>query len=657
MNEKLSILPPLLAHSQSFFMNIQRGLPIVDKTKTIQLMLNNYVGPYFLARPRKFGKSFLLDTIHHIAKGDPHLFSKLDIGQPESGYEWRPFSVIRLDLSNVSSDPDHFSNSLNDLLVHKCEILGINIPPAIAPERTFSRLIEGISRFNPPLSLNPDFQIHEADVPQNVVLLIDEYNMPLVRTLGNSSDTEDIRGKLHDFYSVIKTMNDYFRFVLITGVTRFDQLSVLSGLNNLNDITLDPVYSQICGFSKEEIKSIYLKYLVSTLDAMKARSILNENSTLDDFIYEMEKWYKGYSWDGNNLLFNPYSILKCFNSKIFSDFWYQSFPQYFIHRLGLGMDSYYTVFSKGLLLSKEFDDPSLVANTVISDIHNIINENEILFQAGYLTIDAVDIRDAKIEYSLRIPNNEIREAIIKQFIARMTVPIDFGTKEKFVNKRYKDFFDSFCTLDVSKAEELFTSFITSVPFYYSITKEWVYCVLLYYCLNIGQYRPINESVMIKGRTDLVLQTPANDWIIVEVKHEKPGNHETEIDTTDAGKCEVPDESIRVLSLDTKKVGTVNDRPVILTDLSLLPAPGVPSGEIFPMNLTDAGNRSLDKNIKRAFDQIVNRRYSAPYFGGNEKIYAAAVAIYYSSFVRIRFQRVVWKDFDNQKTECIKTPEN
>jgi hypothetical protein len=656
MSEHFPSLPPLLADRQSFYMSVERELPVVDKTDTIQLLLNNYSGPYFLARPRKFGKSFLIDTIKYIAMGDRDLFSRLAIGQPEREYDWRPFPVIRLDLSDVSSDPNEFSGSLNLVLAEVAEDFGLDIL-GNTPELVFSSLIRRVSNLYPPFSVNQNFKGSKNPPRQNVVLLIDEYNMPLVDTLGNSDHTEKIREKLRKFYSVINKRDDYFRFVFITGVTKFDQLSVLSGINNLNDITLDSAYSEICGFTDSEIRSTYEKYLISSLDVMKSKRIFDLNATVDDLMSAMEKWYNGYSWDGVNLLFNPYSILKCINSNSFSDFWYKSGTQFFIHRLGLGADSYYKVFSNGLSLSSDLVDTSLLKNSTISDIHNIINENEILFQAGYLTIDSVDVRDKKNEYSLRIPNNEIREAIIKQFMSRMSDPIDIGTKDHNVNERYKDFFDAFCSLDVSKCEELFTSFITSVPFYYSIKKEWIYCVLLYYCLNIGKYRPINESVMIKGRTDLVLLTPANDWIVVEVKHEKPGNQESEIDTIYATNRKVSDESTRVLSLGTKKVGSVKDRQVTLPDFSIIPPPGVPSGEISPMDFTDAVNISLDKNIKIAFEQIVNRSYSAPYFGGNEKIYAAAVAVYDSSFVRIRFQRVVWKDRDNEKIEFGNIPEN
>lgn len=643
-------MPPLLTHRQSFGMFIRKELPVVDKTLIIQRMLDNYEGPYFLARPRKFGKTFLLDTIRNIAEGNRHLFSKLSIGQTDSGYDWHPFPVIRLDLSDVSSNPKKFSQSLTDNLVEIAENLGVNIPTT-TPESAFSRLITRLSRMHEPY-LNPKDKGPIGKEPQNVVLLIDEYNMPLVATIGKPNKTESIRSKLHDFYSVIKKHDEYFRFVFVTGVTKFDQLSVLSGLNNLKDITLDHLYSEICGFTKSEMVTTFRIYLELALDIMKSKKIFNKDATLDDLVAKIEKWYNGYSWNAETFLFNPYSVMNCINTKTFSDFWYDSGTQFFIHKLGLGTNSYYKLFSRNLIMGKGSSDPSLLNNITISDTHNIIDENEILFQAGYLTIDRIVTVNDETTYFLKIPNSEIRDSIFNQFIKRLTVPLGFETPKNYVNRRYQDFFNAFCSLDVAKTEELFTSFITSVPFYYSLKEEWIYCTLLFFCLNIGKHRPIGESVMIKGRADLILRTPANDWIIIEVKHEKPHNLKG---TTDTGNPD-PNNSSRVLSMDAISAST-HDTPVYPDDFSTVPPPGAPSGEIGPMKLSEAGNKSLEKNIRKAFEQIVSRRYSAPYFGGDEKIYAAAVAVYDSSFVRIRFQRIVWKSQANHQIELMKVPKD
>ncbi|MDR1039411.1 MAG: AAA family ATPase [Deltaproteobacteria bacterium] len=648
MKEK-SPLPPLLTHQSSLYDFIESKSPVVDKTALICDLMNKNIGPYFLARPRRFGKTLLLDTINAIANGDKELFGDMAIVKDNLKYDWCQFPVIRIDLSDVDSEPEYFQTTLTNNLKRIADDLEVNVPDS-TPADVFSELVRRVSSNGQPYSpysasnnIKP-----KINVPRNVVLLIDEYDFPLMENIGDPIRTEAIRKALRKFYASVKKNMTCFRFVLITGVTKFDQLSPLSGMNNLKDITLEPDYSTICGFTLKEITSTFCEYIPLSLKNMKIKGIMKDGDTEADLLNEIEKWYDGYTWDGNTKVLNPYSVMSCLANSKFENFWYNSGTSMFIHQLGLGRDAYFRLFLNDLSMSSNPTEPVMIPSPNISSTHNLAKENHILFQAGYLTIDRIIVKDGEEKYFLKIPNNEIKNAIVNQFLSKLSIPIGSSDPENYINEQYKEFFDSFCSLDIMKAENLFTSFITSIPYYYELNEEWVFCVLLYFCLNIGKHRPVGESVMIKGRTDLVVRTPSNDWIIIEVKHEKPHTPQK----YSGGGCEEKsDKPVRLL--DSNAITNPNHGTSPFSEiLSHIPPPGVPSGEIVPMRLTQQGQISLEKNISKAFNQIVARRYTSPYLGSHGNIYAAAVAIYDSSFVRIRFRRVIWKNLENQEIEYV-----
>jgi hypothetical protein len=297
-------------------------------------------------------------------------------------------------------------------------------------------------------------------------------------------------------------------------------------------------------------------------------------------------------------------------------------------------------------------------HSAILTTNDLLHENEVLLQAGYLTIDKIDDTVSPRKFSLKIPNNEIKNSIIRQFLQRLSVPISFSYLPNYWNDRYQNFYDSFCSLDHEKSEELLSSFIASIPFYYSLREESIFCILLYFCLNIGKHRPISEQAVIKGRADLVIKTPNNDWLIVEVKHYKPKSNQNFNNSIPANASqEQKSEFNQILSssspMPIHENGHNSNGP---GDIPLFDAPLL---EVGPKTLSEKGDRILDVIIQKAFKQIINNKYAVPYLGGREKVYAVAVAIYDSTFVRIRFKRVVWKDknFNNFMPKSSASPHN
>jgi hypothetical protein len=639
MSEKLLTLPDSMPSETDISQFIDQQVPFVDKTGMIRNLLLSR-GPYFLARPRRFGKTLLLDTIENIAMGNKKLFKNTDIMKAIPKYDWKTLPVIYIDMSDVSPNPDHFEKSLTDTLISHASHHQVEVDKSSTPSGIFTQLILQLSLRHDPY-IKPSRHLTNTNNRQNVVILIDEYDYPLTSNIGNNVKIEIIRAGLRNFYSAIKKNRYFYRFVFITGVTNFFHMSPLSGLNNVTDITFNDNYSSICGFTKTEIIKTFKKYLPYTLQNMKSHNIMDKKSTTDDLIKNIEDWYDGYTWNGNTKVLNPYSVINCLIHGRFDDYWFKSGTSIFIHRLGLNNNSYFNLFMKDRSIIERSPEISLDHHASILTTNDLLHENEVLLQAGYLTIDKIDHAVSPRDFFLKIPNNEIKNSIIRQFIQRLSVPICFSNRVKYWNDRYQNFYDSFCSLNHEKSEELLSSVITSIPFYYALREESIFYVLLFFCLNIGKHRPISEQAVIKCRSDLVIKTPNNDWIIVEVKHFKPNNNQN-FNNSIAENTDQIQKSVDNQILSSSSPISISANEKNSNGLDYIPIFDTAILEAGPKTLSSQGDRILDILIKNAFKQITKNKYAVPYLGGKEKVYAAAVAIYDSTFVRIRFKRVVWK---------------
>ena len=369
---------------QSFKEIIASDCIYVDKTRYIYNLIND-VKYYFLSRPRRFGKSLLLDTIAEVFNGDRELFKGLWIYN--SGYNFEKHPVIRLDMSNIANKtPEILENALMLALQGRIHDEGFDIESGI-PSYMFTRLIELLYRkYNEP-----------------VVVLIDEYDKPILDHLDDIETAQANRKAIRGFYDILKSMDPYLKFTLITGVTKFTKTSIFSGLNNLLDITLAEDYANICGIPTESLGEYFGEHIA---DLEKNKAFRQYNSIHDEIL----AWYDGYSWNGETKLLNPFSLLSFFKLRKFESYWFASgAPWLLIDMIKKKPESFLNL--ENLKITERVLDTF--------DIHRIELES-LLFQTGYLTVkEVLQTRGSPI-YVLDMPNAEVREAFNLQNVSTLT---------------------------------------------------------------------------------------------------------------------------------------------------------------------------------------------------------------------------------------------
>jgi len=376
-------MKPLPIGIQNLKEIIDGGYIYVDKTQYVYELLND-AKYYFLSRPRRFGKSLLLDTISEVCKGNKELFKGLWIYDSDYGFE--KHRVLRLDMSNIPNEtPETLKNSLSNELRNRVDAENLCISNG-HPADAFKRLIESLY----------------VKYGQRVVVLIDEYDKPILDHLAELDVAEANREVLRGFYGVLKSMDPFLRLTFITGVTKFTKTAIFSGLNNLLDITLLDDYANICGITTDDLK----KYFGDHMDDLTNRKGF-EN--VESVFNEILNWYDGYSWDGESKVINPFSLLNFFRQRRFAGFWYAS-------------------GTPGFLVDMIKKDPSLYVkhNIKITEFmldaadFNKLSPDSLMFQSGYLTIDKIDYARRPPVYELVAPNLEVREAFNLHIISGFT---------------------------------------------------------------------------------------------------------------------------------------------------------------------------------------------------------------------------------------------
>jgi hypothetical protein len=551
--------------------------------------------PVFLSRPRRFGKTLLLDTIGNIFEGRRELFTGLEIHR-RLGVFWETFPVIRLSFNSITSNPEVFEDDLLVVIDEIAQKRKIKIK-ARSPSAAISILIKKLSekhRFSQP----PDSSRLTLGNPfRNVVLLIDEYDFPLVGNIGVRTDLEKIRLTLHDFYSSVKSCSKFLRFVFITGITKFRQLSVFSGMNNTQDISLTEKYATVCGFTKDEIESVFENYFEPTLVALKRKNQISEESTPIDLMKRLMEWYDGYSWDGISQVLNPFSVLSFFKKKSFGNYWYESGSSLLTSNISQNKTDYFKIFDKNL---------TMVSPYPVTDINNM-DSTAVLMQAGYLTIDRITELTPKPKYSLKIPNNEIFKSVRLEILQRMIVPSNEDDPEQYLNQKYLDFLQAFGSYDEKECERNLFIILSSIyqrdPC--NFPNESYFRSLLQLLIGFGNDMALPELPSDIGKSVLAIKTPKGDWVVIEIKHAKSVSPET--DTA------VPE------------IITGNDGSIVIG------------------NKPEFVQSILEKKVNDAFLQIVNKNYASKFIDSHSDVHAAAIAIYGTSYVTVRFRQIVWKD--------------
>jgi len=322
----------------------------VDKTAQIYKLAvtGRY---YFLSRPRRFGKSLLISTLEAYFSGKKDLFAGLTIEKMES--LWTEYPILHLDLnSRLYENKESLQAELNKHLEIWERRYGDEFKDRALEERFYQVIIKAYEQTG-----------------QRVVILVDEYDKPMLQSIGNEMLQDEYRNILKAFYSVLKTLDRYIRFAFLTGVTKFGKVSVFSDLNNLNDISMDRRYIDICGITEKEIHTYFENSLHELTDAT--------GSDYDTVCDKLRQLYDGYHFTSNSIgIYNPFSLLNTFNKSEFGDYWFETgTPSFLVH----------------LLKQSDYNLNNLQEELVSSDLLNSINSMSqnpipVIYQSGYLTI-------------------------------------------------------------------------------------------------------------------------------------------------------------------------------------------------------------------------------------------------------------------------------
>lgn len=439
---------------QTFSEIITGNYYYVDKTKALKNLADS--GKYyFLSRPRRFGKSLFLDTIKEAFQGNKELFKGLYL---ENNWDWeKKYPVIRIDFGGgVLKSAAELDQKILEILNYQREIYTIADPKNKSTSGIFEELIRDL----------------EKKYSERVVILVDEYDKPILDNITDKNTAKEMRDGLRNLYSVIKGADAFVKFVFITGVSKFSRVNLFSGLNNLEDITLDEKHSAVCGYTEDEL------------------SVFQERLT-DVDRNELKRWYNGYNFQGDSV-YNPFDILLFLKSKIYKNYWFETGNPSFLIDL-IQERQYNTLDMENVKISEE----SLSA----FDVDNIELE-ALLFQTGYLTIKEKYRLGAKIYYSLKYPNQEVK-------LSLTGIILKYLTENKKIERVESELLSAVETVDFPKMKNVFHSFFASIPHDWyrknTLAGYEAYYASIFYCyfsaLGIDT-RP--EDVTNNGQADMTV---------------------------------------------------------------------------------------------------------------------------------------------------------
>jgi len=428
----------------------------VDKT-SFALRLIEEGSHYFLSRPRRFGKSLFLDTLAELFAGNEALFQGLIC---HDRWDWSvKYPVIRLSFGGgVMQDKGELDLKIRELLDINQQALGMTCTQPTAPG-CFAELI----------------RTAQAKFGQRVVILVDEYDKPILDNLTRPEVAKELRDGLRNLYSVIKDNDAYVKFAFLTGVSKFSKVSLFSGLNNLEDITVNSVYSSLCGYTDADVDTIFAPEL--------------EGLDRD----EIRRWYNGYNWTGT-AVYNPFDLLLLFRNRQFSAYWFETGTPTFL------ID---------LLTERQTFLPNLeqlVANEALLSSFDVdsISTEALLFQTGYLTLAAVENLGGSVFYHLGYPNREVREALNGALLGAWS-----ANTQQTVRARMQ-LYQLLKANDFPGLHKLFTAFFASIPFEWHTKNpiahyEGYYASVFYAYFAALGLEVIPEESSYAGRLDMAVR--------------------------------------------------------------------------------------------------------------------------------------------------------
>ena len=463
---------------QNFKGLIEDNCIYVDKTEYIHRLITEgwY---YFLSRPRRFGKSLLVSTLREIFEGNRTLFERLWI---EDKWDWSQKSpVIQISFAGVDYQGLGLEKAINQAL-DKCAVGYDIILNHTTNKSKFAELLRELN-----------------DKHGKVVVLIDEYDKPIIDFLDETKlpKAQEHREILKGFYSVLKDAESHLRFVLITGVSKFSQVSIFSDLNHLSDISLKEDYALMLGYTQKELEHYFKDYLAEAAKKFKI--------SLKTLLKEMREWYNGFSWDGKNTVYNPFGTLSFLSHKDFRNFWFSTGTPTFLAQL--------------MKKQTKFDFENIETN--ISRIEKYDLENldltALLFQTGYLTIKKRNYRNGNI--LLDYPNREIRESMYDFMLEYLKRRQSNSPAQEIV----KDLAVAFQQNNLNRVKDLLESMFGDLPENLYETddrrSERFYHSLIHLTFKFLGIYIKSEVATAKGYADSVVETPTHIYLF-EFKHQE-----------------------------------------------------------------------------------------------------------------------------------------
>ncbi|MBI4600926.1 MAG: ATP-binding protein [Planctomycetes bacterium] len=448
---------------QTFSDIIEGGFLYVDETAWVHEIVSIPKGAFFISRPRRFGKSLLLSTFKAVFLGKRDLFQGLAI--EKLPYDWRKHPVIHLDLSpkeiSRASDLREFlSNEVGRIAGEN----GLKLETTAYDER-FLELIR---------------KVHEAS--GKVVVLVDEYDKPILGNIENADLIKEIQRILKAFYSVLKAADPYLRFVFLTGVSKFSKVSVFSDLNNLKDLSMDPEHAALLGYTEEELDAFFG-------EAIEALSV-KEGRTLDATLEKIRGWYNGYRFsEAPVAVYNPVSVMSLLESGRFRNYWFETgTPSFLINLLKTGQ------VALAELPTMELSERAFAAYEV-----ERLDALPLLYQTGYLTIANHD--PGTRTYRLDYPNEEVRtsfsECLVESFSS-----LGQGQVESHLLRLRR----ALEAGDVARVMESLKVFFANIPYDIQLSNERYYQTIFYVVFLLLGHRVSAEERTAAGRIDAVVET-------------------------------------------------------------------------------------------------------------------------------------------------------
>ncbi len=466
---------------QTFSKLIEQNFVYIDKTAQIHHLITSDT-TYFLSRPRRFGKSLLISTLEAIFQGRKELFSGLAISSTD--YAWPVHPVIRLDFGIIPHETaQELRIGLCEELLRVARLHGVTVEKYKNPGQQLKALIDVLS------------------IKNSVVILIDEYDKPILDHIDNNEVAQKCQIVLKSFYETIKGLDQYCRFIFLTGVSKFTKTAVFSGLNNLNDISEKSAGSTIVGYTKDEIEQYFARYLEPLAQRL--------GKSIPDTLEQIMVWYDGYRFTKNEepeRLYAPLSVMHCLQEKFFDNYWFSTATPSYLVKLLHNPDYNLSTLEKF--------QPLQASEAIFSTYDvNAIALEALLYQAGYMTIKSYDHETRMLE--IDYPNHEVRTSMHYLLIGMKVNLSDINVGPAVNNIRI-----GFLSCDMTKLQYGLQTLLANVPTIHHKRDESFYHTLFHMITTEIGFQTNSEDPVHTGKPDLIVHTKDRIYVL-EFKINKP----------------------------------------------------------------------------------------------------------------------------------------